>query len=84
MTAVEDKRLADVNYCSAAGVHRTVRSFLRQQCMRTTPSASLASSVPFLVTNHDRHQSTESSGSRSTLLFLYTIAVVVVGIVRQH
>ncbi|VDO54341.1 unnamed protein product [Haemonchus placei] len=57
MTVYEDRRAADVNYCGASGVHRTVRSYLRQFCHRPHPTAlsTLSSSeTSFVVTNHDR------------------------------
>ncbi|KAK6044432.1 hypothetical protein COOONC_18063 [Cooperia oncophora] len=57
MTAHEDRRMADVNYCGPSGVHRTVRTYLRQYCHRPKPtvSSTLSSSeTSFVVTNHDR------------------------------
>ncbi|PIO66631.1 leucine Rich repeat-containing domain protein [Teladorsagia circumcincta] len=54
MTAHEDRRIADVNYCGPSGVHRTVRTYLRQYCHRPKPTELSTSSETFVVTNHDR------------------------------
>ncbi|EYC27444.1 hypothetical protein Y032_0009g727 [Ancylostoma ceylanicum] len=72
MTAHEDKRLADVNYCSASGVHRTVRNYLRQSCYRTPPTTVATTERTFAVTNHDRMRGEATNPARCALS-VYTI-----------
>ncbi|KAK5964263.1 hypothetical protein GCK32_002441 [Trichostrongylus colubriformis] len=81
MTAHEDRRLADVNYCGANGVHRTVRTYLRQYCYRTKPTltSTTSSEASFVVTNHDRMlgQPEAPNSIASYRLSVYTIVSVV-------
>nr|CDJ87477.1 Leucine-rich repeat domain containing protein [Haemonchus contortus] len=82
MTVYEDRRAADVNYCGASGVHRTVRSYLRQFCHRPHPTAlsTLSSSeTSFVVTNHDRMlgQSLPPSIAAHYSLSVYTIVPII-------
>ncbi|KHJ88104.1 hypothetical protein OESDEN_12105 [Oesophagostomum dentatum] len=83
MTAHEEKRLPDVNYCSASGVHRTVRNYLRQYCYRTpaptvtlTTTAAVTTQLTFTVTNHDRMNGVDVTAARCPL-FVYMIVPIV-------
>lgn len=78
MAVHEDRRLADVNYCSARGVHRTVRAFLRQQCRRPPPAPTAQPSDTFVVTNHDRILGLEPSSAALHATVLFAILPTVV------
>ncbi|WKX99767.1 hypothetical protein Q1695_014552 [Nippostrongylus brasiliensis] len=75
MNVHEDHRIADVNYCGASGVHRTVRTFLRQQCYRP-PAPRSTSATTFVVTNHDRMLANVPSGVSATTHSVHVIIFI--------
>ncbi|KAK6741367.1 hypothetical protein RB195_009299 [Necator americanus] len=77
MTAHEEKRLADVNYCSASGVHRTVRNYLRQNCYRPPPTRNIPTEYTFVVTNHDRIRGDATTSFAKSRLSVYTFVPLV-------
>ncbi|KJH40822.1 hypothetical protein DICVIV_13217 [Dictyocaulus viviparus] len=80
MTAHQDKILPDVNYCGVEGVHRTIRSFLRQKCARTTPTST--SSSPFPVTNHERHINTAENSAQYNLFYCHSTIAIIISVIQ--